>query len=81
MGRHPTKPTRATKLRYHLIGRGPMYKVAGQARIHPATLSAYSLGYKPIPPLHLIALSEVLDVPEHELIGDLDLGDLRQLMV
>jgi hypothetical protein len=41
MGRPPTRPTRATKLRYHLIGRGPMYKVAGQAVIHPTILSAY----------------------------------------
>jgi DNA-binding transcriptional regulator YdaS (Cro superfamily) len=56
-----------------------MYKIAGQAGIHPTTLSAYSLGYTPIPPLHLMVLSEVLDVPEHELVGELDLGELRRL--
>jgi hypothetical protein len=58
-----------------------MYKIVGHAGIHPATLSAYSLGYKPIAPLHLIALSQVLDVPEQELVGKLDLGDLRRLTV
>jgi hypothetical protein len=72
MGRRPSKPTRSTKLRYHLIGRGPIYKIAGQARIYPGLLSDYSLGYKPIPPLHLMALSEVLGVPEDDLVGDLD---------
>jgi hypothetical protein len=58
-----------------------MYKIAGQAGIHPTTLSAYSLGYAPIPLVHLIALSEVLDVPERELVGDLDVGELRRLPV
>jgi hypothetical protein len=58
-----------------------MYKIAGQAEIHPATLSAYSLGYKPIPALHLIALSEVLGVPEEELAGEQDVGELRRLKV
>jgi hypothetical protein len=51
-----------------------MYKIAGQAGIHPTTLSAYSLGYAPIPPLHLMLLSEVLGVPEEELVGEPDFG-------
>jgi len=76
MGRRPSEPIRSTKLRYHLIGRGPMNQIAGQAGIHPTTLSAYSLGYTPIPAVHLIALSQGLDVPEDELVGELDFGDL-----
>jgi hypothetical protein len=55
-----------------------MYKIAASARIHPTTLSAYSLGYRPIPPLHLTALSQVLDVPEDQLVGDLDFGEPRR---
>jgi hypothetical protein len=78
MSRVPTKPVRATRLRYHLIGRGPLYRIAGQAGIAPTTLSAYSLGYKPVPPRHLQALAELLDVPEDELVGDLDFGEAHR---
>jgi hypothetical protein len=72
MGRPPTKPTTATKLRYQLIGRGSMYRIAGLAGMAPSTLSDYSLGYKTMPARHLIALSDVLGVPEADLVGDVD---------
>ena len=64
------RPVKATKLRYHLIGRGPMYVIAAAAGIAPSKLSAYSLGDEPIPAKHLIALSEVLEVPEDDLVGE-----------
>jgi hypothetical protein len=58
-----------------------MYKLAGAAGIYPGLLSDYSLGYKPIPPLHLMALSEVLGVPEDDLVGELnfDLDEMSPL--
>ena len=41
----------------------------------PSVLSDYSLGRKAIPAHHLIALAQVLGVPEDDLIGDLDFGE------
>jgi transcriptional regulator with XRE-family HTH domain len=72
LGRPATKPAQFTKLRYHLLGRGPAYRVAAAAGINPTTLSHYQLGWRPIPPQHLLALAEVLDVPPDDLIGVLD---------
>lgn len=81
MGR-PVKdgtPVRATKLRYHLIGRGPMYKIAAAADMAPSKLSAYSLGTEPIPAKHLMALSEVLEVPEDDLVGEFSYSNLEDM--
>lgn len=79
MGRTALGPVKFTKLRYHLLGRGPMYKVAAAAGITPTTLSSYSLGAKAIPAQHLLALAEVLDVPEDDLIGDMTNADIEDL--
>jgi transcriptional regulator with XRE-family HTH domain len=80
MGRTATNPdARFTRLRYHLLGRGPMYKIAAAAGITPTTLSAYSLGTKAIAPAHLLALADVLDVPADDLLGDMANTDLEEL--
>jgi hypothetical protein len=54
-----------------------MYKIAGLAGIHPTSLSAYSLGYKAIPPAHLMLLAEILDVAEADLVGEMDFAEPR----
>lgn len=79
MGRPATKPAQFTKLRYHLLGRGPMYRIAAAAGINPTTLSHYSLGWLQVRPEHLLALSEVLDVPPDDLIGIIENEPLDEL--
>jgi transcriptional regulator with XRE-family HTH domain len=54
-----------------------MYQVAGAAHIHSGLLSEYSRGQKEIPPHHLMALAEVLDVPPDDLVGVVDDGELE----
>lgn len=76
MGRAPLKPPVFTRLRYHLLGRGPMYRIAAAAGITPTLLSQYALGAKvPIAPGHLEALSQVLGVPADDLVGVMDSSD------
>lgn len=73
MARAPSKPVESyTRLRFHLLGRGPMYKIAAAAGIPPTLLSHYSFGWKTIPPGHLESLSEVLGVPADDLVGNMD---------
>lgn len=64
---------RMTRLKYHCLGKGPLYKIANAANMHPSYLSKYCNGERPISNLHLIRLSEALQVPPAELIGWIEL--------
>ena len=50
----------------------PNYIIAAKCGFHPARLSQYALGKRPIPPHHLIRLCEVLNCNPEDIVGDLD---------
>lgn len=47
----------------------PRYIVAARAGIHPSVLSQYALGKQRISTKHIMALCEVLQVPQEQIIG------------
>jgi plasmid maintenance system antidote protein VapI len=73
MGKVTSKhPIRITKLRYHLLGRGSNYMIAAACHIHPSTLSAYTLGTRPISAHHLLSLARYLNKSPEEIVGFMD---------
>jgi len=75
MGKYQShKPTdRMTRLKLHCLGKGPLYKIANEAHMHPSYLSHYCNGTRSISPLHLTNLARVLKVKPVDLLGWVDL--------